>query len=364
MQAPGLAELPPFLGHPPPAMGADDAGVSLDLTSSVERTMRNASLARVYAWGPKSGDWDQLGRWDVRWDWPFGGWPEVRSTTTAPAPWTSIDAARRGLQVSTGNANGWMLAPGDDADHALLAVRRLVAPTLTDVLVLESDRPPLEVHRPGGDPFADVEAAARIGGRWVLATVQGAGELAATVVWLVDGGQAREVARVPRVAIDGRPALHLARRTDGHAVGLVVDGQPDGERGGVMRWIVPVDLETGAAGDPETLARADLSDRAVGVCKGDDPGWQVDLPYMGPVTIHVGPKWQAGVQSPVARMRLSRERACVERVVGAVELYAAAVPDALVRSPRTAASLPRDARAIDVALFSARMRYALRCSAR
>jgi hypothetical protein len=345
-------------------MGSDDSGVSLELTSSVERTLRSSTLAAVYAWGPKSGDWDQLGRWDVRWLWPYGGWPEVRSTATAPAPWTSVDAARRGLQVNTGGANGWTLASGDDADHALLVVRRLASPVSTDVVVLETDRPPLEVHRPGGDPFPEVEAAARIGGRWVLATVQAAGELAATVVWLVDGGQARELARVPRAAIDSRPALRLARRMDGHAAGLVVDGAPDGEHPGVTRWIVPLDLESGAVGEPELLAPADLADRAVAPCKGDDPGWQVDLPYLGPVRIHAGPTWQAGVQSPMARMRLSRERACVERVVGSVEPYSGVVPEAIVRTPRTLASLPRDPRAIDVALFSARMRYSLRCSVR
>jgi hypothetical protein len=47
-----------------------------------------------------------------------------------------------------------------------------------------------------------------------------------------------------------------------------------------------------------------------------------------------------------------------------VEPYSAVVPEALVRSPRTPVALAREARAIDVAVFSARMRYALRCSAR
>ncbi|HEY3816512.1 MAG TPA: hypothetical protein VGL81_05040 [Polyangiaceae bacterium] len=360
---PGLAELPPFLGHPPPAMGADDAGVSVELSSSVERTLRNAALAHIYAWGPKSGDWDQLGRWEARWAWPFGGWPDARSSAIAPAPWTSVDAARRGLQVNTGGANGWTLATGDDADHALLVVRRLVSPVSADVLALETDRPPLEVKRPGGDPFPEVEAAARVNGRWILATVQSPGELAATVVWVVDGGQAREVARVPRAAIETRPPLRVAKRIDGRAVGLVVDGQPDGEHGAVTRWLVPVDLESGAVGEPEPLARADLSDRTVGPCKGDDPGWQLDLPFAGPVVIRVGPTWTAAVQSPLARMRLSRERACVERLVGAVEPYASVVPESLVHAPRSPASFPRDAHAIDVAVFSARMRYALRCTA-
>ncbi|HEY5242019.1 MAG TPA: hypothetical protein VIJ22_11160, partial [Polyangiaceae bacterium] len=115
---------------------------------------------------------------------------------------------------------------------------------------------------------------------------------------------------------------------------------------------------------PEPLAPSDLSDRAVGPCNGDDPGWQVDLPFSGTVSIHVGPTWQAAVTSPLARMRLSRERACVERVVGAVDAYAAVVPEPLVHFPRASATLPRDSHAIDVALVSARTRIAVRCAAR
>jgi hypothetical protein len=47
-----------------------------------------------------------------------------------------------------------------------------------------------------------------------------------------------------------------------------------------------------------------------------------------------------------------------------MEFYAAVVPPAIVGGPRTPLPVPRDARAIDVALFSARMRYSLRCAVR
>ncbi|HEX3344634.1 MAG TPA: hypothetical protein VHS09_08670, partial [Polyangiaceae bacterium] len=209
-----------------------------------------------------------------------------------------------------------------------------------------------------------VDAATRLGGRWVLATSQSPGELAATVVWLVDGGLAREVARVPRAQADGRAPVRLAKRTDGHAVGLVVDGQPPSEHAARTRWIVSVGLESGVVGEPEPLAPEDLSDRAVTACKGDDAGWQVDLPYPGTMQLTVGAGWRSVVQSPVARMRLSRAGACVERVVGLVEPYAAVVPDAIVKPLRAPGAVPRDARAIEVAVLSARMRYALQCSAR
>ena len=54
-----------------------------------------------------------------------------------------------------------MLSVGDDPDHALLVVRHGTTPATADVVVLESDRAPLEVHRPGGEAFPDVDGAAR-----------------------------------------------------------------------------------------------------------------------------------------------------------------------------------------------------------
>jgi hypothetical protein len=319
-------------------------------------------LVRLYAWGPKSGDWDQAGRWEIRWQWPFGGWPEIRSTSTAQAPWSGLDAARRWLGIGQG-ATTWLLAATDDADHALLVGRRTsTAPATADLLVLETDRAPLEVRRPGGDAFQDVEGAARVGGRWYVATPQSPGELAATVVWMLEGTGAREIARVPRTNGDARPQLRLARRADGRALGLVVDAIADTSPS-AMRWVMSVDLESGALGEPEPLAPADLSDRSVTLCTGDDSGWDVELPFGGAVLLQIAPRWGSSLQSPAARMRISRERACVLRVLGSVDAYAATAPDALVR-PIPAAARRADLRAVEVSVLSARTRYGLRCWAR
>jgi len=360
----GAPELPAFMGRAAPALTSEESGLGVEVASTLERTMHGVPVARIDAWGPKSGDWDQLGRWKVYWLWPFGGWPEVRSTAIAPAPWTGLDGARRALQVSTGAASGWTLAAGDDADHALLVVRRLSTAPTSDVVMLETDHAPVEVRRPGGDPFPEVQGAERIGGRWYLATSQPAGELSATVLWLVDGAQARELARVPRAATEAHPPLRLARRADGRALGLVVDGQGGSDPGTPMRWVVAVDLDSGAVGEPEPLAAVDLSDRTVALCTGEDAGWELDVPYPGTVTVHSPPQWQASLQSPLARVRLSRERACLAHLAGTLDTYAAIAPEALSRAPRGPAAVTHEARALDVAVFSAKMRYALRCSAR
>jgi hypothetical protein len=369
-QAEGITDLGAFLGWPPPVLGADEAGMKVDATTSLERTTPAAATARIDAWGPKNGDWDRLGRWKVYWLGPFGGWPEVRSSATTQAPWPSLDLARRALTPNAGTVNQWVLAGGDDADHALLVGRHLSSNATAELIVLEADRAPVDVRRPGGEPLPEVIAATRVGGRWYVATAQPAGDLGATVVWLLDGSQAREIARLPRTMGDARTTLRLARRADGRALGVVVDGQGEGERGPAVRWVSSVDLETGAVGEPTALAPVDLADRSVALCTGDDGGWQVDVPYPGHVTLHAGAR-ETSLEYSLARLRLSSRRACLERMAGSVPSLPQDVawfpPRPLVRAGDVrgvAGSTKMDVRTVDVGITSSQMRYELRCTAR
>ena len=360
------APFPPLAGRAGPPLAADDLGVSQEATSGLDRTLRSIPLARVYAWGPKSGDWNTLGRWAVRWQWPWGGWTDARSSAPSPAPWTSLDGARRGLGGGPGLPTVWLLAPGDDADHALLVARRgyTASSPNAEVLVLETDRPAVQARRADGEPWPDVEAAARIAGRWCLATTQSAGQPPATVLWTIDGGLGRELARVPRVGVGVRSEVRLAQRADGAgraALGLVVDGHPDGEHAVASLWVDAVDLESGRVGEPEPLAAVDLSDRPVAVCTGEDTGgWELDLPYPGAIRMRIGTAFDSPVQSAMARVRVSRERACVDRVLGTIDGEASSPPAALTALPRRA---PGEARTLEASIFSAHQRYALRCAA-
>jgi hypothetical protein len=247
--------------------------------------------------------------------------------------------------------------PSDDPDHALLLARRAVGVRGVDVFALESDRAPVEVHRPSGELFAEVQGAARVAGRWYLATSQSGADRPATVVWVLDGSGAREVARLPRIGGDLPAPSRLAHRTDGAGIGLVVDGKPGLDRSAPPRWVVAIDLESGALSDPEPLAPVDLSDSATAVCTGDDAGWLVDLPYTGPVRVHVGSAWTVGLQYPAVRVRLSHASACLERVSGTTS--DAQAVDVLTR-PGNAHT---DARAVDASIFASRVRYGLRCAA-
>jgi len=346
-----VSSFPPFFGRSAPAVPPDAVGVWREVGGGPDKPLRPIALAHLYAWGPRSGEWDQLGRWQIRWQWPWGSAGETRSSTAARPPWSDFDAARRTL-------GAWgSMAPGDDADHALLFAKRSQAAAGADVLVLESDRPPVEVQRPGGDPFPEVEAAARLAGRWYVATTQSPGERGATVLWTLDGTAARELGRVPRAGFETRPPVHLARRGDGAALGLVFEGQAD--RRGPMLWVVGVDLETGAIGDAEPLAPADLSDRAVSICSGDDGGWEVDLPYPSAVKLRTSNGWSAGLQSTMARMRISSDHACVERLLGSADAFATTEPSSPGGALRS--NPPLGARSVEVSLLAARTRTLLRC---
>ncbi|HEX8796292.1 MAG TPA: hypothetical protein VF765_35320 [Polyangiaceae bacterium] len=349
-------ELPRFQGHAPPALGADECGLQVVAEQGLEWPLRHMDLAQLYAWGPRSGDWDGTGKWRVSWLWPWGGWTDGRSSAPAPTPWGSRELAAHALGIGQGPGAQWALLPGDDPDHALLVLRHTLGSSGSQVLALDADRPPTDVRRPTGDPFADVEGAARVAGRWYLATSQSAGELAATVVWAVDGGSAREIARLPRAGGETLTALRLGRRVDGRAVGVVVDGQPAIEGGTPARWVVGIDLESGAVSDPERLAALVPGDAGASpVCGADDGGWQIDLPSPANVRVHAAGS-VATLQGTLLRLRLSHDHACIERVSGSLGSEAATV-GATSRGARA----PLEGRTLEAAIYANRLRRGFRC---
>jgi hypothetical protein len=367
--------LPPFAERSP-SVASGALGLTVEASHALERGLRAGPLARVYAWGPKSGEWDQLGRWQVRWQWPWGGRQDARSSTASVGHWATLDAARRALSPGPGTPTTWIFANGDDPDHALLLARHTAIPASVEILLLETDRPVVEARRPTGEPIPDVEAATRVGGVWYVATTQGPGELAATVVWSLEGAVAREIARVPRAGFEARPVARLARRADGHGIALVVDGPRDELRGTTQRWLAAVDLESHSIAAPEPLAPTDLSDRSVSFCAGDDDGWVIDLPYPGAVRLHLAGGLEPALEGSFGRMRLSHERACVERVLGSVADHllpgvrmpnslARATPGATPATPATPASgSTADKRSIEASVLSGALRYTLRCTER
>ncbi|MBV9945974.1 MAG: hypothetical protein JOZ69_03910, partial [Myxococcales bacterium] len=382
--APSRADAPSFPAfgsQAPPSVPPDHLGFTVEASNGLERTLRIIPLAQVYAWGPKAGDWDQLGRWQVRWQWPWGGGADLRSSSPGASPWPTADGARRALSRGQAGGNVWALAEGDDADHALLLARHTAAPATAEVAVLEADRPPMFVARSDGEPFADVEGAVRAGGRWYVATAQTAGELAATVLWVIDGPLARELARLPRGGFESRPSLRLARHTGGKGIGVVVDGQPDPLTGVTERWVTAVDVTSGAVAAPRPLAPTELSDRPVTACAGDSEGWVVDSPYPAAVRARFGARRaertepEVPLHSVVVRLKISDERACVDGVVGVLDgdtpspdIAASSLFDRAARARIAVAAVAPAAvalaRTIDASVLVGKVRLGWRCGAR
>lgn len=325
---------------------ADAPAVVSEIADGVGWPRRASPIAMVYAWGPAAGDWDRLGRWEVRWRSLWGGC----ASASGPAPWPTPDAAGRALGRAGGGAAPLTLVPGDDGGHALLVVRRQGG---FDLVGLEAGRAPREIDRADGDVFPDIEAAVQSGGRWYVASAQSGAQLSATVVWRIDGDGAHEVARLQRAGPDGRAGVHLARRPEGRAVGVAIEGRPDATQPARL-WVVSIDPETGEAAEPEPLSPLDLAG-PLPPCTGDDDGWQVELPYGGSVDLDLGPGASTSVQSPIAALRLSRTNACVERIAG----FGSDEPSAIAAGFPT--GHPPGARTFDVSLSSTKARTPFRC---
>jgi len=356
------SEVGPFAGRAAPALGPDERGALAEVSSGLDRVLRSQPFARLYAWGPASGDWSSPpGRWQVRWQSPFDGWPEARSSGVSQGSWSSVEAARRAIGAN--QPSMWAFAPGDDADHALL-VSSDSAGAGGQVIVLEADRAPVEARPAGGDAFPLIEAAVRSGGRWYVASTQRPGEPEATLLWAIDGASGHELGRVPRLVFPVRPAVRLARRGDGRAIGIMLEGEPELNRGTSL-WVAPFDVDSGTLGEPERMANFDLVDRTEPLCTGDDTGWEVDVPYPAEVEVAVG-GWSATLQGVMARARVMPNRACIDRLFGSSGAYASSPPGAF--APRLVAAPAGGGaghpRTFDVSVLSARTRFPLRCHPR
>jgi hypothetical protein len=346
-----------------PAFPSGDVGLWADVSSDFDPQLRTVPFARAYAWGPRDEDWTGAAKWELLWIWPWGPSPEVRASGAAPAQWSKLEAAQATMRSLGGWQNGWTVVTGDDPDHALLVARGTSGPASRRVALLESGRAPAWIQSPT-ESFESISAATRLGGQWYLATSHRPLEPPATVLWALDGGTARELARLPRVALEGRRPVRLARRSDGRELGIAVEGQPDVDED-ASTWVVGIDADTGEVSDPAELAPLTAADGGLSTCSGDEPGWVLDLPYPGSVEVRIGERWGATLAGVGARMRLSTSHACVEGVVGSTDREAAAPPPELSQAHGAPSHAPSTlgvaSRALDVTVYCARQYFHLRC---
>lgn len=365
----GLSELPSFFSQPAQVLRDGERGMNVDVRDLVDRYPNVGSLARVYGWGPKTGEWETLGRWQVKWLSPFNGWQDVRASLPAPPPQMILDMTRAATTYygSYGVTNStFQIAPGDDAGHALLVGKRVVRSEGV-MYELEADRAPVEVRRGDGEPFGEIEGIVRAAGRWFVATPPAQGTASpVTVIWQVEGAIARELARIPRATNGAQSSsgrTKLARRSDGRAIALVVDGQPTAERSTAVRWALPIDLESGAVGEPEPLGYVDLAGRTLDACTDDIVGWVLDTSVPSTTVRMRVPQGTGSINGVLARLRLTSARACIERLAGIYDGQSQERAAQLTRAgaaPRTGAAL-RPGEML-VSAMSAQTRFPLKCT--
>lgn len=383
----GLQELPPFFQQPPQSLRDSERGYAPDVKETIDRMPGFTNLARIYGWGPRTGDWDTQGRWQVKWLSPWNGWPEVRSSLPTLPPGFIVDMSHSasgyygGYGYGYGGNQAYQFAPGDDGNHALLIARRMQRMDNT-LFELEADRAPLEVRRADGEPFGEIEGAVRVSGRWYLATppttqvqVYNAQPSTTTIIWQIEGAIARELVRVPRAMSETGTAYmsggymsnrgtRMARRSDGRAVGLVADGQPSSDRPNTStRWVLPIDLESGALGEPELLGYVDLAGRTLEACSEEVVGWVIDssLPSSSAVRMKL-PNGSGVLSTSNARLRISSDRACIERLAGSYDGSAERTAQLARPGAASRAMLPARPGDILMSASSAGTRYPLRCT--
>jgi len=369
----GVTEFPAFFGFAGPPLRDSDRGLPIDIRDLPERYPTMGQLGKIYAWGPKTGDWDSLGRWQVRWVSPFTGWNEVKVSVPVLPPQAIVDFTRSSSPYSYGGYYGgyagqFQLVPGDDAAHALLVGRRTMRNNEIVLFELEGDRAPVELRRMDGEPFGEIEAYVRAAGRWFFATpVYSPTAAPATAIWQVDGAVARELVRIPRAGLGegGRSAQSkLARRSDGRAIGLVVDGQQPADRQTAIRWVLPIDVDSGQLGEPEPLGFNDLAGRVLDACSDDLVGWVLDAPLVLGSNIRVKlPAGTGSIHSAYGRVRLTSSRACVERIAGTYDGQSTERAAQLTRGAAGAkGNVSLKPGELIATAMSAQNRYALKCT--
>ncbi len=349
----------PFFSAQAPSLRPDDVGYSIDAADFLDRSSKLGSMMRFYAWGARGTEWERTSRWIVRWLGPFSAAGDVRSTQSAPPPPVVIDSSHFANQFGMIHpVQAWTMVPGDDPQHALLVARRQTQGDVV-ILALEADHPPVEIRRADGEPISDVEAALRMRGRWFFAEPSDGTPGSLMTIFEADGPLAHEFVSLPRAQDDdpARQPIRLAARSDGRAIGVIVEGQPLSDRPGTpIRWALSIDADDATIGSLEPLGAIDFADRSeIGVCTGDEAGWIIDLSW--PTT-----SLTASIQgvtrplrTPYARIRETKSSMCIEKIAA----YYDAAPESLTRSRGN--SLHGEAQGIDVIAISSHVRYPLRC---
>ena len=279
----------------------------------------DGTLLRTYAWGKAGADWTRSGRWMIRFDDRFDAGGGVRSTAVTASLWGHQADALEGIGThSSYGAASWH-AFLDPAGRSLLAAA--CRNSVCSLYSVGDGQPILPFRNAAGvsgsfvRPFDN--AAVRVGETWFYLSQTPSYD--AVALWRIDLGVARQIGTYFRPnQRNHTDSPRLARRAHGTGVGLLIGGSPlPNERVG-MWYVLPVDPETGALGEPVALGRRDFAGVPLPRCAPEQDGWTFDVAPETATNVEME-NARGQVDAVEMRVRLDPGRACVESLLRGAE---------------------------------------------
>ncbi len=302
-----------------PALATDeigiDNGVPYDLIAM-----------RAYAWGKKGADWARLGHFMIRFDDRFDPLGGLRSTTIAAPPWSDETMAADAMGIGSYPISTWGTHLDGSGRHALVTVCR---GSSCSIFAASEGQPPLHLRdtlgRTATTPRPLSHGAVRAGESWFFVVP---GPTTDTVaVHRADLGVVRRLGlynrpQVPSLSRYGpqsnAESPRLVRRAIGQGIGLLFAATPNpGDRTGPM-FVLPIDPETGALGEPVVLGKRDLGGKLPARCAEGQDGWLMDT------TLDMTPSVQlasgrASLDTIEFRLRVDPGSVCVENLAARID---------------------------------------------
>jgi hypothetical protein len=305
---PELLPLSPLLDQPPPALPDNFEGVDAG-------TEPYGVQMRIYAYGPRGGDWTKNGSLSIAFADRFATKPGVRVTAGARSPWPDSTSAADalGAEPSTNSAALVVaLDPSGTAGALLLSSRGTL-----DLFVFEAGRVPQ--HIPNVGRFG-------LGGRFAGVVKTKTGVLFGSYdessrsfrVYRVTGQELDVALEVTDIPPPRGATAELVRTAAGDALGIWVRS---------TGWFVhPLDLETGVVDAPYLVTPAQLSAMPE-VCAEGAEGFLLTA-AVGPDPFAEAPPGTS-LRGFEGRFRVSSLGVCVDALAAQGEAAATAAKTAL-----------------------------------
>ncbi len=288
----------PKLGAPPPER--------VDL-HDVRDEGASMPVGRVYVFG-EGGLMGSHVDFSVAWIDPFGRASQVFSSDHAHAPSiiadnsSPISIVRRSSPAFGRSGSGLMMrliVDEDPRSGVLLARMTYGTGVETAAFAIQERAAPQPIVRATGEPFREIDSAARVGNtRYLLSTTSQGDEgdrVLQSELYRVDGTTARLLATIPRnprtITRGGwSRTARLAPSTDGHSIAIMFDGE--GIESSGDHWLLQVDSDSGAFGMPVLVKDPVLA--TLHGCREGDEGFRYSASFPGSITARIDSREESG----------------------------------------------------------------------